>query len=82
MAHGPSGDVGGGPLRRTVGVGAHATGRGEIGRGEPVQDGWLRFKVNDQVYRELTTVMNLGAIVTVDREAGRILGVRFLNRTA
>lgn len=47
-------------------------------RGEPVRDGWLRFKLPDPVYRELVSEPGLSAIVTVDREAAQILGVRFL----
>src|SRR5829696_4900164 len=30
---------------------AHAPGRRDIARGEPVRDGWLRFKLNDADYR-------------------------------
>ena len=56
---------------------AHARGRGEVGRGVAVQDGWLRFQVGDRVYRELTS-RPLSAIATVDQQAGRILGVKFL----
>jgi hypothetical protein len=48
-------------------------------RGEPVEGGWLRFKLSDSDYRELAGD-GLSAIVTVDREAGAILGVRFRNR--
>jgi hypothetical protein len=60
-------------------VWAHSAGRREIARGEPVRDGWLRFgfRADDPVYRELVNGPALGAIVTVDREAGHILGVRF-----
>jgi hypothetical protein len=60
---------------------AHAPGRRDIARGEPVRDGWLRFKVDDQVYRELTSTSDLSAIVTVDRDAGRIMGVKFRSRS-
>ena len=56
---------------------AHARGRGEVGRGVAVQDGWLRFAVDARVYRELTA-KPLQAIATVDQRAGRILGVKFL----
>jgi hypothetical protein len=45
--------------------------------GGPVRDGWLRFKLNDADYRQLASE-GLSAIVTVDREAAQILGVRFL----
>jgi hypothetical protein len=61
-------------------VWAHAPGRREIARGEPVRDGWLRFQLSDADYRKLVNTPDLSAIVTVDREAGRILGVKFLGR--
>ena len=57
---------------------AHAPGRRDIARGEPVRDGWLRFKVSDADYRRLSSTPDLAAIVMVDRAAARILGVRFL----
>jgi hypothetical protein len=60
-------------------VWAHAPGRRDIARGEAVRDGWLRFKVDDATYRQLAG-SDLSAIVTVDREAGQILGVRFKRR--
>ena len=60
-------------------VWAHAPGRRDIARGEPVRDGWLRFKVDDATYRQLAGE-GLSAVVTVDREAAQILGVRFRNR--
>ena len=47
-------------------------------RGEPVQDGWLRFKVDAATYRQLAGP-DLSAIATVDTRSSRILGVRFLN---
>jgi hypothetical protein len=59
-------------------VWAHAPGRRELARGEPVRDGWLRFKLSDDDYRRLAGTPDLSAIVTVDRKAGQILGVRFL----
>jgi hypothetical protein len=46
--------------------------------GEPVRDGWLRFKLSDADYRLSST---LAAIVTVDRQAGQILGVNSLIRS-
>jgi hypothetical protein len=61
-------------------VWAHGAGRREIARGEPVRDGWLRFKLSDADYRRLSSTPDLSAIVTVDREAGRILGVKFRGR--
>jgi hypothetical protein len=45
-----------------------------------VQDGWLRFKLSDADYRRLSSTPGLAAIVTVDRAAGQILGVKFLGR--
>jgi hypothetical protein len=44
-----------------------------------VRDGWLRFKLSDADYLQLASE-SLAAIVTVDREAGRILGVKFRGR--
>jgi hypothetical protein len=58
---------------------AAPTVRAHGARGEPVRDGWLRFKVDDATYRELAGP-DLSAIVTVDQAAGRILGVKFKNR--
>jgi hypothetical protein len=64
-------------------VWAHSAGRREIARGVPERDGWLRFKFrhDDPVYRQLSSMPGLSAIVTVDREAGHILSVRFRNRS-
>jgi hypothetical protein len=50
---------------------APSTGWAYGARGEPVQDGWLRFKVDDATYRQLAGD-DLSAIVTVDQAAGRI----------
>ena len=61
-------------------VWAHGAGRREIARGQPVRDGWLRFKLSDADYRQLAGE-GLSAIVTVDREAARILGVKFIDRS-
>jgi hypothetical protein len=59
-------------------VWAHAPGRREVARGEPVRDGWLRFKLSDADYRQLAGE-GLSAVVVVDRQAGQILGVKFLS---
>jgi hypothetical protein len=59
-------------------VWAHAPGRREIARGEPVRDGWLRFKLNDADYRRLSSTADLAVICTVDRQAAQILSVKFL----
>ena len=56
---------------------AHAPGRRNVARGEPVRDGWLRFKLSDADYLR-PGGESLSAIVTVDRHAGQILGVKFL----
>jgi hypothetical protein len=61
-------------------VSASAPGRRQIARGEPVGGGWLRFKLSDADYRRLAGSQDLGAIVTVDQEAGHILGVKFRHR--
>ena len=58
---------------------AASTVRAHGARGEPVRDGWLRFKVDDATYRELAGP-DLSAIVTVDQAAGQILGVKFRRR--
>ena len=57
---------------------AHAPGRRNVARGEPVRDGWLRFKLSDADYRQLSHMPGLSAIVTVDRRAAQILRVKFL----
>jgi hypothetical protein len=56
---------------------ARVAGRGEVGRGEPVRDGWLRFQVDDADYRALARE-GVSAIITVDKQVGHILSVRFL----
>jgi hypothetical protein len=61
-------------------VWASRPGRYEIARGEPVRDGWLRFKLSDADYRQLTGMPNLSVIATVDHATSRIMGVKFLNR--
>jgi hypothetical protein len=62
----------------------YASGGGgyQVARGEPVRGGWLRFRFRpaDPVYQRLSAAADLSALVTVDRSAGRILGVRFRNR--
>ena len=57
---------------------AHAPGRRQLARGVPVRDGWLRFQLSDADYRRLAGAPGLAAIVTVDRQAGQILSVKFL----
>jgi hypothetical protein len=59
---------------------ANAPGRRDVARGEPVRDGWLRFNLSDTDYRKLVNSPALSAIVTVDRQDGHIMGVRFLGR--
>jgi hypothetical protein len=59
------------------GVYARVAGRGEVGRGEPVRDGWLRFALSEDNYRALARE-DVSAICTVDRQTGNILAVRFL----
>ena len=61
----------------TTPVFARVAGRGEIGHGEPVRDQWLRFQLSDGDYRALARE-GVSAICIVDRQAGVILGVRFL----
>jgi hypothetical protein len=48
---------------------AAPTVRAHGARGEPVRDGWLRFKVDDATYRKLAGP-DLSAIVTVDQAGG------------
>ena len=48
--------------------------------GEPLQGGWMRFKVDDATYRQLAGD-GLSAIVTVDQAQPRILGVKFRRRS-
>jgi len=63
-------------------VWASGAGRREIARGKPAADGSLRFKFErgDATYRDLVSTPWLSAIVTVDKSAGSILGVRFRGR--
>jgi hypothetical protein len=68
-----------GRYSRAPTVWAHGAGRREIARGEPVRDGWLRFKLSDADYLQLAGE-GLSAIVTVDRDAAQILGVKFRRR--
>ena len=58
---------------------AAPTVRAHGARGEPLRGGWLRFKVDDATYRQLAGE-GLAAIVTVDRDAAQILGVKFCRR--
>ena len=71
-------------LLRAVESGSHWSAPPDVwasgARGEPVDGGWLRFKLDDSTYRDLAGD-GLSAIVTVDKDAGRILGVRFRNRS-
>ena len=61
-------------------VWAHAPGRREIARGEPVRDSWLRFQLSDADYRQLAGDPDVHAIAVVDRKTSRIMGVKFLGR--
>ena len=72
-------DQSGRTARRCV---AHGPGRREIGRGQPGEDGSLRFRFErgDPAYRALVSTPGLAASVVVDRASGRIMGVRFHNR--
>jgi hypothetical protein len=60
-------------------VWAHAPGHRDIARGEPVRDGWLQLKLSDADYLQLAGE-GLSAIVT-DRQAARILGIKFIHRS-
>jgi hypothetical protein len=53
-------------------------GNRDVGRGEAVRDGWLRFQLEDADYRKLARQEGVHAIVTVDRQRGTILSVRFI----
>src|SRR5687767_2600569 len=54
-------------------------GSRDIGRGEAVAGNWVRFRLADADYRRLTSdPAKLRAIAVVDKQAGQILGVRFL----
>jgi hypothetical protein len=52
----------------------------DVGCGEAVRGGWLRFKLSDADYRKLTG-RDLGAIAVVDKGSAAILAVRFLDRS-
>ena len=58
---------------------ARAAGLGEVGRSEPIADGWLRFKLAPAAYQQLAGAVD-SAIVTVDQKTSSILGVKFRNR--
>ena len=57
---------------------ASRAGRYQIARAEVVQDAWLRFRLNADDYRKLSSAPDLSAIVTVDKRSADIWGVRFL----
>lgn len=61
--------------------GRRGIGRRRIARGEAVRDGWLRFKLRDHDYRELTSNPNLSAIAVVDQQTSSILSVKFRPRS-
>jgi hypothetical protein len=62
----------------TPAVYARVAGKGEVGRrGEAVRDGWLRFQLDDADYRALARE-GVSAILTVDKQVGTILAVRFI----
>jgi hypothetical protein len=42
-----------------------------------VRDGWLRFQLDDADYRQLARE-GVSAIITVDKQVGTILSVRFI----
>jgi hypothetical protein len=52
-------------------------GRRDVGRGEAVRDGWLRFQLDDADYRQLARE-GVSAIITVDKQVGTILSIRFI----
>jgi len=58
--------------------------RHRIAPGMPEEDRTLRFQFDygDSVYRALVSKPRLRAVITVDKKAGRIMGVRFLARSA
>jgi hypothetical protein len=54
-------------------------GNRDVGRGEAVRDGWLRFQLdNDADYQHLARQEGVHAILTVDKRVGTILAVRFI----
>jgi hypothetical protein len=63
-------------------VWAHGPGRREIARGQPGEDGSLRFRFErgDPSYRQLVSTPGLAATVVVDRATSRIMNVRFHGR--
>lgn len=67
---------------RAPSVWAHAPGRRQIAYAQPGGDGTLKFRFapGNPAYRELVSTPGLRALVTVDRSAGAILGVKFCHR--
>jgi hypothetical protein len=53
-------------------------GNREVGRGEAVRDGWLRFQLANDDYQHLAHQVGVHSILTVDRQTGAILAVRFI----
>jgi hypothetical protein len=62
-------------------VWAHGAGRREISRGEPAEDGSLRFKFRrgDPAYKELVGTP-MSAVIVVDSWSSSILSVKFRHR--
>jgi hypothetical protein len=62
-------------------VWAHGLGHPQIAPGQP-EGGALKFTFHkgDPAWAELLGTPRLSAIITVDREAGQILGVKFRGR--
>ena len=53
-------------------------GNRDVGRGEAVWDGWLRFQLAIDDYQRLARQEGVHAILTVDKQTGAILAVRFI----
>jgi hypothetical protein len=53
-------------------------GNRDVGRGEAVRDGWLRFQLAIDDYQRLARQEGVHAILTVDKQVGVILAVRFI----
>ena len=52
-------------------------GNRDVAKGEAVRDGWLRFELPAADYRVLARE-GVQGLVTVDRQSGAILAVRFI----
>jgi len=56
---------------------ANIPGHLQVAAGQPGREGTVRFQLQPDDYRRLTSTRNLRAMVVVDRDTSRILNVSF-----